>query len=254
MPRPQTHPRSLLPRSPAALLAGFFLSLAQLAAATGNTDDPAALRTRFPPGSIQSREQAETALAAAAAERKRADADYKSRQRACYKKFQVNACLDDEHASHQKVADQITALELEANRFQRSAKSREIEGRRRSADEERARQAEAVAATEAKNRKAYLEKQADAEQQQAHRELEQANRKAVAAKQANKASDTKRRIDDPEMRHLNAQKQSDKERDAAERRARMAKERERKVADRAKREQARMAKQQAQSAGSSAPR
>lgn len=81
----------------------------------------APLSQRYPAGSIKSDEAAQKALDEARQDRQAASVRYVVDQRACYRKFLVNSCLE-EAKERKRLADKnIKQVEVEANTYQRQA-------------------------------------------------------------------------------------------------------------------------------------
>ncbi len=199
-----------------AILSIFLLSIAGMAIAQ-NADPSSVLRGHFPAGSIQSPEQASAALDAVQKEQQRLDAEYKTRQRACYERFLVTSCVEDENVSYQKQTATINAIELEANRFQRQRKAQESEQKRQAEEAERLKNAPQAAIEREQNRTHFLQKKAAAQTKQA----EQLNKSESGKTDPPKSAKTK--VNDPAQRQLSAEEHRKKVREAADRRAQMAK-------------------------------
>jgi hypothetical protein len=138
----------------AVLLAG--------AATAADAPPEAPLRATFPAGSIDSMDRADAALAAASERRTLMDDEYLKSERACYKKFFANACIDNINIVKRIRKSDIDAVELEANRYKRAAHDAENKADKARKDAEKAANAAQDAATREQNRIAFEQKQADA--------------------------------------------------------------------------------------------
>jgi len=226
----------------------FVLSCALAATQSGrcasSVDDPQSSRQAagldLPSGAIESMEQANAALDAVAKERTRADAEYKSRQSECYRKFLATPCQEREKKLYQKRIAELAAIELKASRFSRQERNRQVEERRRTAEQERTRSAEQRATSEQSP-----ERTRPAAQQPPAPKQEKTARTAALELKPRRAPPI-RPIDDAKTRRLSAEKYQKAQREAAERRERTAKARAEKVAKRAQKQAQKQARQQAQ--------
>jgi colicin import membrane protein len=123
------------------------LALAALAALLGACASikPAPIVTPTPPV-LHSVAQADSALAAAAAERAAFEARFIDSERACYQRFFVNACLDDAKETRRVALARVRAVEVEAGRYKRQAEVDERDRAIAAAEkEDQAREAKRVA-------------------------------------------------------------------------------------------------------------
>jgi colicin import membrane protein len=77
---------------------------------------------RYPSGSINSVEMAETALAEVRQERAEIEARLIKEQQACHPKFFVTACVDEAKERRRRALAQLRPIEIEANTFKRQAR------------------------------------------------------------------------------------------------------------------------------------
>ena len=204
------------------------LGAAQAGWCASPADEPQSSReaagSEVPSGAIESVEQANAALEAAAKERTRADAEYKARKSECFSKFLATPCVEREKKLYQNRIAKLHAVELTANRFLRQERSRQVEQRRRTTEEERARSAEqhatAAAQKQEKTPQAPVRRTAPKQEKSARTpSMESKHRHAPAV----------RAVDDAQTRRLNAEKYQKKETEAAERREMTAKTRAEKI-------------------------
>jgi hypothetical protein len=149
----------------AILLSVLVTLIAPLACAQSATEPsarPAGVAERFPPGTINSVETAETALSEVAAERIRVEAQYSQGEQACYPKFFATSCLDAAKELRRAALSSIRPVEVEANAFKRRAKVAERD-------------------------KALAEKRADEQAQSEQRAKDQEAREAAAAQKGQPA-------------------------------------------------------------------
>jgi colicin import membrane protein len=101
--------------------------------------DATDLMERFAPGSIQSIEAADAALAAVAEERRRVDARFAQEEQACTSDFFVTRCVEKAKERRRQVAIALDSIELEAQRHKRQERAlqrdRALEERRLRRDE-----------------------------------------------------------------------------------------------------------------------
>lgn len=83
---------------------------------------PDVLTSRYPPGSIQSSETADRALADVEQQRALLDQQYSAQKRECYAKFFATSCLDAAKAQHRVETAKLRQVEIEANAYIRSAR------------------------------------------------------------------------------------------------------------------------------------
>jgi hypothetical protein len=102
------------------LSAGALLAMLPLVLHAAGSAELLPLRETFPPGSIDSTERADQALAAVDARRALLQSDYIERERECYKKFFSNNCIEDLKASKRMQDADFDSVALEANRFMRN--------------------------------------------------------------------------------------------------------------------------------------
>ena len=201
-----------------------------------------ALHDRFAPGSIDSIDRANAALAAAAQERAKSDADYAAGQKACYQKFFANACIDQLNTRHRAEEAEIGGVELEARRYQRAAHDAQVQADRSKKEQNSVQNAPSDAALREQNRAAFEKKQADAKSsaQKTHQRSTKDSSHAAAytskvqsAAQQKASHDAKAQGDLTKGEH-NARELTKKEDEAAQRREHFAKKHREKEAERAK--------------------
>jgi hypothetical protein len=78
--------------------------------------------SRFPPGSIQSVESADTALADAKKERSDIEARFTQEKQACMPKFFASSCVDEAKERRRRAMLKLRPVEIEANTFKRKAR------------------------------------------------------------------------------------------------------------------------------------
>lgn len=149
--------------------------------------------------------------------RDEADRNYESEQKACYKKFLVNSCLDDAEKRHTQAMIDARELDIPAREFQREAKRAEVEANeaqraanlpRRKAEQKE--QAEQYRADEAAKAEKRAKKKADKELKAAE------NRQKLAAEQAKReAKQEKRAKQDAERAAKKAREAANAEAKAA---------------------------------------
>lgn len=204
----------------------------------------APLKQRYPAGSIKSGDAAQKALDEAKEDREVATVRYAIDQRACYRKFLVNSCLE-EARDRKRLADKgIQQVENEANVYQRQAnvderdrslaeqhaKDEEDAARRRQEQQEKeAASARKVQESNAKNREVQqrIDQNKDVPPDYRIREHEakvrqqQAEEAARAPERAANAAAREQRIKDAEAHRLDVErKKAENERERAERKKR----------------------------------
>ena len=158
------------------LLAGFI----SVATAAQPGPELGSLRAQFPASSIESVERADAALAATAGAKGKVEKDYKSDAQGCAKTFLVNDCLDRARELQRKRLDEISSVELEANRFKRKDHADRTEADRARREKERAATQNTDDAQRARNRENYAGKQAQGQRDAAAKAKSAENRKPVA--------------------------------------------------------------------------
>jgi|GEM_PF-1055069 len=204
------------------------------------------LQDRFAPGSINSVDRANAALAAAAQERAKSDADFAAGKQACYQKFLANACIDQISTGHRAREAEIRAVEVEAKRFKRYTHDAEIQAERSKKTQNAAQQAQADAALREQNRAAFEQKQADAKSAAQKKQARTAGDAARAADYQSKtqsAAQKKAKTDAHANVALTKSEHDEREwakkrQDAADRKERLAKKHQEKEAERAAKAQA----------------
>ena len=125
------------------------------------------LRARFPSSTIDSVERADAALAATAGAKGQVEKDYKADAQGCAKTFLVNDCMDGARELQRKRLDEITSVELEANRFKRKDRADRTEADRARRESERTANQKTDDAQRARNRENFDGKQAQAKRDDA---------------------------------------------------------------------------------------
>jgi hypothetical protein len=212
----------------------------------GHAAEPLAmvpLRDTFPQGSITTVERADQALAAVDARKQLVEAEYLEGERACYKKFFANDCIDELKAKRRLEDADIGSVQLEASRFKRATKDKEARDKKAQQAADKAANAAKDAAQREQNRLAFEDRQAKAAQKATDKNTrsgqDAGNAAAFSAKQLSSAQNQKSRAE----KHAAADAKSDqaeanqkkKEADAESRRQSLARHRDEKAADRAKR-------------------
>ncbi|WDZ98444.1 hypothetical protein Herbaro_13850 [Herbaspirillum sp. WKF16] len=207
-------------------------------------DARAPLNQRYPAGSINSGDVAQKALDEAKEDREAVNVRYVIDQRACYRKFMVNACLDEAKDRRRAAEKSIKQVEVEANTYQRQAN---VDERDRSLAEQRAKDeqdsarrlqeqkdkeaasARKVQESNAKNREVQqrIDQNKDLPPDYRIREHEakvrqqQAEDAAKAPERAANAAAREQRIKDAEAHRLDVErKKAENERERAERKKR----------------------------------
>jgi colicin import membrane protein len=103
----------------------------------------------------------------AAAIREESDRHHLAAQTECWKKFLVNACLDDARKAHMEETVKARALDKEAREIEREVKRQDIAAREAKRMEEAPAKEASAAARAEKNRKAAEEAQLKVEHKQA---------------------------------------------------------------------------------------
>jgi len=88
------------------------------------------ISSRFPAGSITTREQAEAALAAASKEQARIEKEFDARDAECYRRFLVNDCRETVRREREIARREVKRVELEAGNTVRLLDQQEVEQRR----------------------------------------------------------------------------------------------------------------------------
>lgn len=99
-----------------ALLLAAALSVSVVTPASASPED---LAGKYPPGSINSGEQAERAIGEVQAERKEVEAHYADAEYACYSKFFSSPCVDKAKEARRLALNLIGPIEVEAKAYQR---------------------------------------------------------------------------------------------------------------------------------------
>jgi hypothetical protein len=233
-----------------------------LAWSVAQADD---LSTRYPAGSITTREQVRAALDAAAQEHARLNKDFAERDAACYSKFLVNDCRSAVRRERELARRQVNQVELEAKETRRRLDQEDAARRRAEQDKQQAIEDEGRAAREARA-------QAQAKQRQDNAlaaarkgltpEEEASNRAAFERKQTEHAERLAKEQAGAPERSQNAaayeQKQADAakraEASAAEAKRRQTRRAERKVEQEKKEAEREAIRQRAEEAAKSLPR
>jgi hypothetical protein len=201
------------------------------------------LRDSFPPGSIDSADRADQALAAVDARRALMQSDYIESERECYRKFLANACIDELKAERRIQEADFDSVALEANRFKRNLADQHNKDQKA----QKAADAKANAAQEAsqrsQNRLGYEQKQLSADQKLSDKATRSGQDAGNAAAYSSKVANNAQQQKDRASKDLQASQRTDqaeadqkkKEQDAASRRDSLARHRADKAADRAKR-------------------
>ena len=139
------------------------LALAAFGVAPAAAADPSTtpvLREQFPAGSIDSTPRADAALAATGSAKTALEKEYKAQALACAKEFLVNACLDRARVTRRTRLADVTAVELDAERYKRRERADRVEADRARRDVERTSHQAADDAQRAGNRATFDERQA----------------------------------------------------------------------------------------------
>lgn len=205
---------------------------------------PAGLHDRFPPGTIDSAEKADAALAATDGEKLSVEKEYQAAARECMKKFMVNDCLDAARTRRRDRLSDVDALRIEANRYKRRDKADRIEAERAKREADRAANAKADADLRARNREAYESRQRQAKREAADRAREEAARagRPPAAHRPVKSPKPGSPEAEAAQRAKNAAAQAARIREAAAHREQLARRHAQREAERARRAQARAKK------------
>lgn len=92
------------------------------ASETTTVVDTNSVVSRFPPGSIQSVESANTALADAEKERSEIETRFTQKKQACMPKFFASSCVDEAKERRRRALLKLRPIEIEANTFKRKAR------------------------------------------------------------------------------------------------------------------------------------
>ena len=158
------------------LLAGFI----SVATAAQPGPELGSLRAQFPASSIESVQRADAALAATAGAKGKVQQDYKSDAQGCAKTFLVNDCLDRARELQRKRLDEISSVELEANRFKRKDHAERTGADRARREGERAANQKTDDAQRARSREKFAGKQAQARRDDAAKIKSADSRKPTA--------------------------------------------------------------------------
>lgn len=120
----------------AAALAVSSIALTQNAIA--QTETQASVVSRYVPGTIQSDEMADAALADTVRERSRIDAQFTHEEAVCHDKFFATSCVEGAKERRRESLRQLRRVEIEANAFKRKSRvaQRDEELAKRQADEQ----------------------------------------------------------------------------------------------------------------------
>lgn len=151
-----------------------------LAVAAGAGPELGSLRGRFPATTIDTVERADAALAATAGAKGQVEKDYRSDAQGCAKTFLVNDCLDRARELRKKRLDEITSVELEADRFKRKDRSARTEADRARREADRAANQKTDDRQRARSRESFDSKQAQAKRDDAAKEKGTQTRKPTA--------------------------------------------------------------------------
>jgi colicin import membrane protein len=225
------------------LSAGALLAMLPLVLHAAGSAELLPLRETFPPGSIDSTERADQALAAVDARRALLQSDYIERERECYKKFFSNNCIEDLKASKRMQDADFDSVALEANRFMRNLADQNNKQQKAQKEADARANAARDAAQRSQNRLGYEQKQQSADQKLSDKAtrsgLDAGNAAAYSSKVANNTQQQKdRAAKDLQAIAKTEQSEADqkkKEDDAAARRDSLARHRADKAADRARR-------------------
>lgn len=205
--------------------------------------------SRFPAGSITTREQASQALSAAEKEYARVQMEFDARDAQCYREILVNDCRSKVRRDRELARREVRRVELEAKDTQRRLDHEDLMRRRAEQDKQQAAEAEARRAQEAKSRSAAEQRQQKADETSkgtlTPEEVER-NRAEYERKQKEHAARLAKEQQEAAQRAQNAAEYQKKQEEAAkraevnaaerkrreERRAERKKELERKEADR----------------------
>jgi colicin import membrane protein len=154
----------------------------------------ATLLSRFPAGSINSVETADSALEQAAKERSAIEAKFASEERECYQRFFMNNCIDAAKERQRQALKQVRPVEIEANAFKRQERviERDQALAEKAAQEEREKPLRLQQQQE--NEAAAAQKAAKAAQEEKEKSLklqQQQENEAAAAQKAAKANQPK---------------------------------------------------------------
>lgn len=138
-----------------------------LAIAAGSGPELGSLRARFPATTIDTVERADAALAATAGAKGQVEKDYRSDAQGCAKAFLVNDCLDRARELRKKRLDEITSVEVEADRFKRKDRSARTEADRARREAERTANQKTDDAQRARSRESFDGKQVQAQRDEA---------------------------------------------------------------------------------------
>ena len=201
------------------------------------------LRDTFPTGSINTLERADDALTAVAARKTLVESEYIDAERACYKRFFANDCIDELKARRRLVDADIGAVQLEASRFKRTEKDKEARDKQAQKAADKAASAAQDAAQREQNRLGYQQKQVDVAKKLSNKASrsgqDASNAAAFSGKLKSGAENQRTRADKHVAADAKTTKaeadQKQKEADAEARRQSLKRHREEKAADRAKR-------------------
>ena len=196
------------------------------------------LRAQFPAMSIDSVERADAALSATTGAKGKVEKDYKSDAQGCAKTFLVNDCLDRARELQRKRLDEISSVELEANRFKRKDRADRTEADRARREAERAANQKSDDAQRARNRENFAGKQAQAKRDDAAKSKSAENRKPVPKRVPSPAPGN----DDAAQRAKNAANFASKASDAKAHKAEIARRVAANTADRKRRAEEKAAK------------
>ena len=201
---------------------------------------------RYPADSIQSEENAKSALKEVDEARDRIEQRYAREQRACYPKFFTTACLDKATERRRQDLASVRKIEVEAKAYLRKAKV--VERDRKLAEKAAENEAGAAQRTQQsqQHEAAVQEHQAEIEQQAAGKEAQRQKRAEQAARkradyaererqrQANAAKDAEQRAENVAKYNKKVQEARARQEDVAKKKAQRERERAIKAAKAAK--------------------
>ena len=225
------------------LLAGMLVAVLPPAIHAAGSEPLLPLHDTFPSGSIDSTDRADQALAAVDARRALMQSDYIESERACYKQFFANNCIDDLKVRRRLQEADFDGVALEANRFKRNLSDQHNKEQKAQKEADAKANALQDATQRTQNRQGYEQKQTSADQKLSDKVTrsgqDAGNAAAYGSKVANNTQQQKdRATKDLQAQAKTAQSEADqkkKEDDAAARRDSLARHRADKAADRAKR-------------------
>jgi hypothetical protein len=195
--------------------------------------------TRFPQGSITTREQADAALKAGQLEEERQRKLFDARDAECYRAILVNDCREKVRRERELARRDVQRIELEAKDTKRRLDQQDLAKRRAEEEKQRAAEEAGRADKEAAARKQAEQRSSEAAAKAAAKtpgEAEQ-NRADYERKQQEHAAKLKQEQQDAAKRAQNAAEYQQKQVDAAKRAADAEAERKKREARRVERKQ-----------------